>query len=173
LGDQSPAFHYEKPGCPESVDIRFVVDKVVLGQISLQRTRLCFISTITGMLHVHLHLWTHVALARRANGRSPGNLPKSNVTSEIGGHCIEKFFHHYFDFKGLKNTMQIAFIYCWPQSTPRVLWLVLACASKQCEPHLRLPSACEAEYSRANSLRWKFNCLPPLITMYLPTFTLG
>ena len=108
--------HYEKPGCPGSVHVRFVVDKVALGQILLQGTRLCSVSIIAGMLHIHLHLRIHVPLARRANGRSPGKLPKSNVPSEIGGHCIEKFLHHYFVFKGLKNTMKIAFIYCWPQS---------------------------------------------------------
>jgi hypothetical protein len=119
---------YEKPGCPESVHIRFVVDKVALGQILFQGTQLCSVSTIAGMLHIHLHLRIHVPLATRANGRSPGKLPKSNVLSEIGGHCIEKFFHHYFVFKELKNTMQIAFIYCWPQSTQLPLYCACVCS---------------------------------------------
>jgi len=144
--------HYEKPGCPESVHIRFVVDKVALGQILFQGTLLCSVSKIAGMFHIHLHLLIHVPLARRANGRSPGKLPKNNVPSEIGGHCIEKFFHHYFVFKGLKNTMQI-FLFTVGPKVHIFLYTVLLCAPKQCEPHLRLPSACEAENSRANSLR--------------------
>jgi hypothetical protein len=85
------AFRYENSSCSESVHIRFVVGKVALGQISFQGSRLCSISTISGMLHTHRNLRIHVALARRANGRSPGNLPKSNVPSEIGGYCIENF----------------------------------------------------------------------------------
>jgi hypothetical protein len=43
-----------------------------------------------------------------------GNLPKSNALSEIGEYWKEKFFHLCFVFKGLQDTVQIIFIYCWP-----------------------------------------------------------
>ena len=55
------------------------------------------VSTMPPMLHIHIHL---LPMWLREDKRAkPGNVRKSVCRSEIGEHCIEKYFH--FVFKGL------------------------------------------------------------------------
>jgi hypothetical protein len=78
------------------VYVRFVVDKVALGQAFLRVPRLSPSSIILPTLHTHNHLHLQIALTRRTNGRSLGNLPKITALSEIGEHWIEKYFLSFF-----------------------------------------------------------------------------
>jgi hypothetical protein len=68
------------------VNVVFVVDRVALGQVFLPVLRFFPVTIISPFLHTHLYL--HVAVIRRTNGRSwePSN---SNITSEIAGHKTE------------------------------------------------------------------------------------
>jgi len=49
---------------PRSVHVRFVVDKVALGQVFLRVLRYSPVSIILPIFHIHLH----VALTERTNG---------------------------------------------------------------------------------------------------------
>jgi hypothetical protein len=60
--------------------VRFVVEKVPLGQVSLPVLQVSPVSIIPPMLHTHLHL--HAALTTTTNGRSLGTLKQSNVLSD-------------------------------------------------------------------------------------------
>ena len=55
---------------PRSVHVRFVVDRVAMGQIFLQVPHFSPVSTILPMLHTHFDLY--IGATRRANGRSLG-----------------------------------------------------------------------------------------------------
>ena len=58
-----------RPGLDRrSMHVRFVVDRVALGQVFLPVIRFSLVSIIPSVLHTFFHL--HVALTRRTNGRS-------------------------------------------------------------------------------------------------------
>jgi len=74
-----------------SVPVRFVVDKVELGQISLRVVLLSAVNTIPPTLHIHIH--PHVVLTRRAKRRGLGtNLPKKQCSpvdrGELDGRVL-------------------------------------------------------------------------------------
>jgi hypothetical protein len=54
-----------------SVDAKFEVDKVTLGQVFLRVLRIPSVSVIPPMFHTHLRI--HVVLTRRTKGRSLGS----------------------------------------------------------------------------------------------------
>ena len=60
---------------PRPVDVRFVVDKMTLGQVFLQVLRFSPFSIIPPILHTHLH--PHLALTRKTNARSLGTFQKA------------------------------------------------------------------------------------------------
>jgi hypothetical protein len=64
-----------------------VVDKVPLGQVFSPVPQFPPVSIIPPMLDTHLYL--HVDITRKTNGRSLGT-SKSSVLSKIGEHYIEK-----------------------------------------------------------------------------------
>jgi hypothetical protein len=59
---------------PRSVHVRFVMDKMAVGQVSVQVLCFSLVSIIPPMFHTHLQL--KVALTRRTNGRSLGTFHK-------------------------------------------------------------------------------------------------
>ena len=63
----------------KSVRVNFVVDKVAVGQVSLQVLRYS-----PPFLRTRL---------RTCCSYQPGNLPQNSVLSEIGGPRTEKYFH--------------------------------------------------------------------------------
>jgi hypothetical protein len=71
--------------------VRFVVDRVALGQVFLHVPHFSPVSIILPMLHTQFDLY--IGVTRRANGRS---LPpaKRSALSEIGQRRIEKFFQY-------------------------------------------------------------------------------
>jgi hypothetical protein len=72
-----------KPGFdPRSVHVRFVMDKVALGQVFLPVLRFPPVSVIPSVFHIHFHL--HVALTRRTNGRSLGTFQKAVLFRKSG-----------------------------------------------------------------------------------------
>jgi len=74
---------------PRSVHMRFVVDRVALGQVSIRTLR--FLSLlIPTLLYTHLHL--HVAFPSRTNERSLRTFQKQ-CFSEIREHYTEKYFY--------------------------------------------------------------------------------
>ena len=77
--------------------MRFVLDKVALGQVFLPALLFTPVSIIPPMLRTHPHL--HVDVARRKSGRSLGTLLKSNAVRAVGGRRIDKYY--YLVIKGL------------------------------------------------------------------------
>jgi hypothetical protein len=75
---------------PMSDHVRFVVNKVTLGQVFLWGLRFSPVTTIPPMLRTHLRL--HAGLTIRTNGRSVAAIQKSNKVSEIGELWIESTF---------------------------------------------------------------------------------
>jgi hypothetical protein len=65
-----------------SVLVRFVVDKVALGQVFLQILRFSPVSIIPPILHTHLHL--HLAITGRIKGRSLGTFQKAMLFRKSG-----------------------------------------------------------------------------------------
>ena len=63
------------------------------GQVSLQVLLFSVAIIFLSMLHIHLYL--HIAIARRTNEESPGKFLKGNVLPEIGEHRVEKRFHFF------------------------------------------------------------------------------
>ena len=55
-----------------AVQVKFLVDKVALGQDFLRVLRFCPVSIIPLLLHTHHH--SHAALPRRTNGQSKGTI---------------------------------------------------------------------------------------------------
>ena len=55
---------------PRPVDVRFVMDKMTMGQVLLQVLRFSPVSIIPPILHTHLH--PHLDLTRKTNVRSLG-----------------------------------------------------------------------------------------------------
>ena len=68
-----------------SVHVRFVANKVALGQVFLGVLRFSSVSIMPPMLHTDPHL--HVVLTRRTNGR--GLKASQTWSSETGEHRIE------------------------------------------------------------------------------------
>jgi hypothetical protein len=68
--------------------VKFVVDKLALGQVFILVLLFSPVSIIPPMLLTHLHL--HVALTRRTIGRGLRTLI-SNALSEFGEHWTEKY----------------------------------------------------------------------------------
>jgi hypothetical protein len=77
---------------PRSFHVRFVVDRVAMGQDFLRLLRFPPVSIIPSMIHTHLHL--RVAFVRRTNKRSLETFEKTMFFSEIGKHWIEKHFFY-------------------------------------------------------------------------------
>jgi len=67
---------------PRAVNVRFVVDKLALGQGFLRKLGFSPVSIIPPLFHTHLHL--HVLLTRNTKGRSLETSPYRNAFSEIG-----------------------------------------------------------------------------------------
>jgi hypothetical protein len=63
--------------------VRFVVDKVALGDVLVRVLRLSPVSTIPPRPHTHLLL--HVALTRQTKERKQRTLQKSNALAHVGG----------------------------------------------------------------------------------------
>ena len=82
---QRPEFH------PKSAHVRFMVDKVALGEVFLGVLRFRSVSIIPPMLrararthtHTHTHLHLHVALTRRTNGRSVRTFQKTMLCRKL------------------------------------------------------------------------------------------
>jgi hypothetical protein len=72
-----------------SVNVKFVVDKVELGQIFLPVVTVSFLSIIPRVAHTHVHVG---AVTKRANRRRPGTFKKENFLWEVGEHLTEKYF---------------------------------------------------------------------------------
>jgi hypothetical protein len=82
-----------KPGLdPRPVHVRFVVDRVALGQVFHRVPWFSSVSIIPPVLHIHLHL--HVALTRRTNGRSLGNLQKKYLFGNRRAENRKIIFSH-------------------------------------------------------------------------------
>jgi hypothetical protein len=60
-----------------------VPNKLTLGQVLHRVVRFSLVSTFPKILNVHIY--PHVALTRKTNGRGLGTFPKSNAISEIPG----------------------------------------------------------------------------------------
>jgi hypothetical protein len=71
LSSRGPGFD------PRSVHVRFEVNHIALGQVSLRVRQRSPTNIIPPMLHIHLQL--HVALTRRTNRRSLETLQKALV----------------------------------------------------------------------------------------------
>jgi len=70
---------------PRPVCVRFVVDRLALGQVSIRVLRFPPVSIIPPMLRIYLH--PRVALTRRADGRSVGTFQKvmpDRIREEVG-----------------------------------------------------------------------------------------
>jgi len=67
---------------PRSVQVRFVVDRVVLGQVFLPVFRVSHLSIIPPVLHIHLQV--RVARTRRTNRRSLGAFRKAVLFRKPG-----------------------------------------------------------------------------------------
>ena len=65
-----------------SFHVRFVVNKVALGQVYPQVLQFATASNIPVMFHIHLHL--HTALTTKTNGRSLGTLQKAMLFPKSG-----------------------------------------------------------------------------------------
>jgi hypothetical protein len=73
---------------PRAVNVRFVFDKLAIGQGFLLTFRFSPVSIIPPLLCTHFHL--HVALTKKTEGQSLETSPESNALSEIGKLWIEK-----------------------------------------------------------------------------------
>ena len=71
-----------------SVHVRFVVDKVTLGQVFLRILRLTPVIIIPPVLHTHLD----VALFRRTNGRGAGTFHKAMLFGKSGNNGYRSTF---------------------------------------------------------------------------------
>ena len=77
-----------------SVDVGFVVDKFALGKVPLRVLLFYPNDIIPRMLHKTFSCSSY----QKVEGAKPGNLPKSNVISEIGEQWLEKYVR----FTGLR-----------------------------------------------------------------------
>jgi hypothetical protein len=64
-----------------SVNVRFIVGRLVLGQVSSCVLKFSLVCISPAELRTYLQL--QVALTRWTKCRSPGNLPEKNVFSEV------------------------------------------------------------------------------------------
>jgi hypothetical protein len=63
---------------------------MAVEQISLLVLLFSLAIFILPVLHIHLYL--HIAVAKRTNGQGPEKFPKGSVPPEIGEHRVEKHF---------------------------------------------------------------------------------
>jgi branched-subunit amino acid transport protein len=85
--------------------VRFVVDKVALGQVFLRVLRFSHVNIIPPLVLTHLHLYG--AVSRRTDKwAKPGNVPNTSILSEIGEQLTEKNFHF---LKGLVHLRRPGF----------------------------------------------------------------
>jgi hypothetical protein len=74
-----------------SVFVRFLVEKVALGQVFIRVLRFYPVSRVPPCLF----LYTYCSY-RKDNWAKLENLPKSNAFSETGEHCTEKYFQLFY-----------------------------------------------------------------------------
>ena len=99
---------------PRSFHVRFVVNKVSLGQVSLQVLQFSSVIIIPPMLHIHLYLSN-----RRTSGRILGTFKQSNPFFEWGwSFGWELWTETYFGAVSvLKWAIRWALSACnWPQN---------------------------------------------------------
>ena len=92
---------------PGSVCVRFVVDRVALGQVCLLVFQFYPINITTAMLHIRLHV--HVALPRRRNGRSLETFQKAMLFRKSG--IVEQKIVFTFLSLMLVSTVVLFFVY--------------------------------------------------------------
>lgn len=82
--------------------MRFVEDKVALGQVSVPVRRLISVSVIPAMFNTHRHAVCYFYENYRREIH--GNRPKSNAVSGTGDRWMEKCFH-FLSLKGMLSDL--------------------------------------------------------------------
>lgn len=133
---------------PRSVHVRFVVDKVALGQGFLRVFRVSPVSIIPQMLHIYLHL--RVAVSGRTDGWSPRAFQIGNALSKFEKQWMQKYWNC-FVLKGLRKAVSLQ------SHTATVDLAARTCAVLPflCKVHNMSPTMCVATIVYHCLQRWK------------------